>query len=384
MHEVLHVSTGPRANWLSSKYFNLQTEYFVYSDEEITQSFVDPQVHFAAGKEYTPRALFWDFRRGFGRLERISSVYESKETPNDVKKLITSQIPAENRYWTDKIKIPLHPNAQNEIPDWEYDPVDFPNGRLRGSESMVEFREYYQGQSEYHELNKDGDYLDHTLRREMERCDNPSGMNIVTEFSGWAGFSGALLEEFRDELSSKLPVFTWAGSTSLRPLVSTLEAYLDFSELSTLLIPLKVTASPEEAEHVGLFETVALMSSLRQNRLTMNKITEDLTLDTSCNIISVPRWESLSSQEEAIVKTNMKINRPGDTSSSDKINPAMEDYYCPQPIHGPSECFTLQLSDHPLNLRKLVPPRNHELKEKIYGLTEPYIWSYQSDSGEYD
>lgn len=387
MHEVLHVSTGPRANWLSARYFDAQSEYFVYSDEDVKNSHVDPQVHFVAGKQFTPRALFWEFRTGFGRLERIAAVYESKDVPDDVVKIAASQVPSSNLYWTDNLKIPLHPRAQNEIPNWEYDPIKYPQGRLRGSESRAEFVEFDQGLSEYQELNRDGDYLDTTLRHELENCDSPAGMNVVTDFSGWGGFSSGILEGFRDEFSSKLPVFTWAACSSPRPIISNLETYLGFSEFSSLLLPLDVIQAPEDTEHLELFETVALLSSLRKDRVSMYRLMEDLTLGSSCNIISATPWRNLISQR-SLLKAEVKISRPG-SSTSNNLLPSedgehLQEYYCPQPLHGSDKTFKLQLTDNPLALRKLVPQKNHDLRERIYELTEPYIWSYQSDSDDDD
>jgi hypothetical protein len=71
MHEVIHLSFSPVANHVHSHFYNAQESYFVYDDSEVQASHVDPHVLFRSGKGFTPRALIWDFRGGFGGLKVI-------------------------------------------------------------------------------------------------------------------------------------------------------------------------------------------------------------------------------------------------------------------------------------------------------------------------
>ena len=80
MHEIIHLSLSAQANHLTTHFYNAQDSYFVYDDR--TVSHVDPTVLFRAGlgsdmrtSTFTPRALIWDMRGGYGSMKKANALY---------------------------------------------------------------------------------------------------------------------------------------------------------------------------------------------------------------------------------------------------------------------------------------------------------------------
>lgn len=425
MHEIIHLSLGPQANHVNGQFYDLQSDYFAYTDEQVANSLVDPSVRFVAGKEYTPRAGFWDFRGGFGKRLRYNANYEPQQTTEQLTEQVQKlqvldevKIKHGELYWEANLKLPLHPKQQFELLDWEFDPVDAPYGRPRGAppgETTSSFMTFDQGQDQYNVVDTEfhHEYLDSTVRRLFEQCDNLSGINITTDFSGWGGFTVGLLEPLRDDFASKVPVFSWAsGRWSLKNqsrviIDSYLETLLGLSEFSDLVIPLKSESSfSEDAEKINLlFETVGVVSSLRKNRVSMATIAEDLTIGSNANIVT--GTTSMYDLVPADLLGKKVESKTGFLRPSTVLSPVeqtmlwdenlktqslvengtyahrIHKHYVPQSRSVPESYLyaELSLNDGIKNLQSLVG-FNHDLKVRVLDLVENYRWGYESDSDE--
>ncbi len=427
MHEIIHLSLGPQANHVNSQFYDLQSNYFVYTDEEAANSLVDPSVRFVAGKEYTPRAGFWDFRGGFGKRLRYNSNYEPHQTAEELGEQVERlqvlddvKIQHADLYWAANLKFPLHPKQQFELLDWEFDPIEAPYGKPRGSpqnESANSFMTFAQGQDQYNVVDTEfhHEYLDSTVRRLFEQCDNLSGINILTDFTGWGGFTVGLLEPLRDDFSQKVPVFSWASGawslkTQFRAIIdSYLETVLGLTEFSDLVIPLKLdrgSSFAENAEKINLlFETVGVVSSLRKNRVSMATVVQDLTIGSNANIVTgTTNYQDLVPTDLSGEKVESKTGflRPSTTLSPSQqtslwdqnLNPQrlvengtyahrIHKHYVPQSRSAPDSYLyaELSLNDGIKKLQNLVG-FNHDLKVRVLDLVENYRWGYESDSDE--
>lgn len=261
MHEIIHLSLSAQANHLTTHFYNAQDSYFVYDDR--TVSHVDPTVLFRAGlgsdmrtSTFTPRALIWDMRGGYGSMKKANALYsdgfddntdasdarnnalvwdqgnkplkviqedqvaaneyqKALDTGKDVIEKAAALTPETTRYWSDYNNIYYNPKSFHQLNNWEYDPVRFPRGKPRGEEpdGGRQFVDYETGVAEFTEMNVSSEdaYLEHVFRPALEECDSLSGITISTEGdSAWGGFTAKVLEELREEYIPKTPVFTWA------------------------------------------------------------------------------------------------------------------------------------------------------------------------------
>ncbi|VVT46227.1 uncharacterized protein SAPINGB_P001109 [Magnusiomyces paraingens] len=268
MHEIIHLSHSTQANHLTTHFYNAQNSYFAYNDSDIgTRSFVEPSVLFRQGlgtdhktQTFTPRAIIWDMRGGFGAMKKSNPIYnyekvemnygvadefdlwsaESKkltlDTINKDSTIKQEKIPlseyqqaldlgranhsmlnTENtKYWSDYLNIYYNPRLSfHTLPNWEYNPDTAPLGQVRGETGPEarKFLSYDTGVNEFKEVNSmglDGTYIEDTLRPFIEEADNLSGLSLVSEVdTAWGGFSAKVIEEFRQDYAPKTPLFAW-------------------------------------------------------------------------------------------------------------------------------------------------------------------------------
>ena len=430
MHEIVHLSHGPQANYLNTLFYNCQQNYFVYRDDQVARSLVDPSVRFVAGKEYTPRAAFWDFRNGFGNLGKTSRVYEQIDSKQDI---LTQngavEVPATltpaGSYWTDYLKVRVHPQSKHEIPGWEFDPELAPYGQVKGHTEGMSFATFDQGVDEYRqaEVENSHEYLDLTVRRIFEQCDSLAGINMLTDMTGWGGWTAAMLEPLRDDYASKVPIFSWAMSSArLKQRVtidSHLETILALNEYSDLVIPIATDANQsflQNAQRVNLlFETICLNSSLRQSRLSMREIADDLTIGTSAKIVSGSvagsslRLPELKTKRhiEACTGFLRSVNEPLSKAQQSEIwdtrfqeeakvsagtaEHKLHRHFVPQSLptaefEGYDSNYVyadLTLDEGVRNLESLVGP-NYDLRTRVLDMTQEYSWTWQDSDDDYN
>lgn len=369
MHEIIHLSLSAQSNHLTTHFYNAQESYFVFDERDVaTKSHVDPTILFRAGvatdrrtPTFTPRALIWDMRGGYGSLKRsnglysddytnqsnaeLSNVWEQGSTPLSVIKedqvalseyqraLDTGVEVLENaaklstqntRYWSDYVNIYFNPKSFNQLANWEYDPVKFPQGKPRGEEPSNgrKFLDYEVGVTEFKDLNvaSEDSYLETVFRPAIEECDSLNGVTIYTETdSAWGGFSSKVLEELREDYIPKSPVFTWGiydnnlgaqidHTTSFKNIkqsrqqvLSRIKTTMALARESTLFIPISRPQVPTTVlpnfdptsnwHSTALFslpvETMSLLSNLRQdNRRSMQSLTDSLQGGSNRNIVA--------------------------------------------------------------------------------------------------
>lgn len=346
MHEIIHLSLSAVSNHIHSHFYNAQESYFVYDDSQVKDSFVDPSILFQQGKGYTPRAILWDMRGGFGSLSSYSGAYTQEKGDDqtgkdialwdqekaveirqaaiaksryqesiDLGKPLPKLNAANTKYWSDYLNINLHPKSLESLTNWESDPVDFPKGRLRG-QSSTEFLMYEAGVEEFATLNDDNEYLERTFRPFLELCDSISGVSLSTEVdSGWGGFSAELLTQLRDDFIPRLPVFVWASHSSSigdsrkvswKHRMSMIRTTCRLVEQSSLYIPITAPIIPDnfilerglniedlktlwgQSAFINIaFESLSVISSLRHaGRMPMQHIIDTITEGNNRNIIS--------------------------------------------------------------------------------------------------
>lgn len=366
MHEIIHLSLSAQANHLTTHFYNAQDSYFVYGGNEV--SHVDPAVLFKTGMStdkrtttFTPRALIWDMRGGYGSLKKTNILYpgaldnldissntevwnqgqkplqtlkEPQVSLNDYQQALDSGekvvetaaklTPQNTKYWSDYVNIFYNPKSFHQLPNWEYDPDQFPQGRLRGETSVDgrKFIDYETGVSEFKDMNvtSEDSYLDNVFRPALEECDSLSGLTISTEAdSAWGGFSARILEELREEYIPKKAVFVWGlydqsinadidhtssaknVKQSRMQILSRIKTTTALARDSTLFFPVSKPNVPvsvlkdydsasnwHSAALLNLpFETISVLSSMRgEKRVSMQTLADNLQDGSTRNIVS--------------------------------------------------------------------------------------------------
>lgn len=324
MHEIIHLSFGTLPNHTHSHFYDSQASYFVFNNADAAKSAVNPHVLFSQGKAYTPRALIFDMKGGFGGLGKSNTVYDDSYDSNlaswghkDVETI--AQVPVKKSayrqwaegtgqdfqkldasntlYWSDYLSVLYHPKSMLAIPNWQYDPVKYPSGRHRGASDgdTQAFEGYQTGFGEYDEMNSDKEFLELHFRPIMEQCDNVSGISISTESdSAWSGVSAAVLQELRDEYYARGSIITWGLQKSAAPkksdTASRILTTVNFHEYSSLYIPMAHGESSNNWVKGALFnvpfESLSLLSSLRNDRrVSMDSIVSSITQGSDRRLI---------------------------------------------------------------------------------------------------
>lgn len=418
MHEVVHLSFGPQADALHCEFYNQQQKYFVYKKSELDSSHVDPQVRFVYGREYTPRAVFWDYRNGFGKQKQYRHELEEHDLAGQVDKIsLPSQ---ESEQWADYTEFPIHQSSMHRITDWDWLPNNqfgiqrgAPEGQHEeferedvGSEQFTAACHQQGGNSE--------DYLDTTLRPQLEQCDLLEGVNLVTDLGGWGGFAARFLATMRDDFVTKQPIFTWALSRPLQQIypknvplklqLSRVEILTQMSEFASLVLPLENVVDGDfranARAHLPAFESLCLLSSMRRNRVGMERIVQDLTVELpQANIVQVDNdiIAEFGSVKRVSTRNKVVVNRPDPLQQplqNEQPEPALLEmhregsrdnqetvYDCPQVATSKKQQTRYEVNDRPLALRTLVRRHaSHDLRELVGDLTDNYVWRWESDS----
>lgn len=348
MYEILNISIGHRPNHLSTQFFNCQEELLGRQGEKLNDPtvFLQPCVdRISKTVSYSPRALLWDAKTGFGALgtyqyNQPSDYYYGEERiEGEHKEVITTyeRIPRSEyqnaldsgsprlpklsrettKYWSDYAKL-IYPSASfNVLRDWYHD-VSQPNLPDFQKLETKRFDSYQVGCQEFNE-NYLNDFFDGNLHNQLEQCDTLQGFNIITDMdSGWGGFSASMLIEIRNELP-KSSVFTWgfneddpltiqtASSPGIKKsdmgkLSNKIRGTVSLAEESDIMIPLYASHELSNWEQAGLscklFESVnaVISQSNSSQRRSMEHMASSLTLsDTTRKFVS-----SISGLEQGV------------------------------------------------------------------------------------
>ncbi|KAK5055970.1 hypothetical protein LTR84_012520 [Exophiala bonariae] len=228
MHEIVTIQLGQRSNYLGTHFWNTQESYFTYSEHE--QSRIDHDVHFRPGigsdnsETFTPRAIIYDLKGGFGTLRKYNALYglqdestpiqglwdgatltqtEPTIEPSEYQRrlevaLPTSQVHASDvRYWSDFNRVFFHPRSIVQLNDYEL------------NSQLMPFENWSTGEDLFQSLDQELDLIDRDIRPFVEECDQMQGFQMLTGVDdAWGGFSSRYLENLRDEYG-KTSIWIW-------------------------------------------------------------------------------------------------------------------------------------------------------------------------------
>ncbi|KAJ5682858.1 hypothetical protein N7462_006023 [Penicillium macrosclerotiorum] len=229
MHEIVTLQLGQRANYLATHFWNLQESYFTYNEGE--ESLLDHDVHFRPGvgadgsETYTPRAVVYDLKGGFGTLRKYNALYElsedavagqglwdglevvQKQAPipqSDYQKSLDQgteapQLTSETvRYWSDYNRVFYHPRSIVQLNEYEL------------NSQMMPFEDWDAGEELFNDLDKEHDLLDRDMRPFAEECDQLRAVQLFTgSDDAWGGFAARYIDRLRDEYGKK-SIWVWA------------------------------------------------------------------------------------------------------------------------------------------------------------------------------
>ena len=86
MHEIIHLSLSSTANHLHTHLTMLKNHILYIRMRTVQISKVDPHVLFRQAKAFTPRALIWELRGGYGSMKQFNTIFndDKDSSSNDV------------------------------------------------------------------------------------------------------------------------------------------------------------------------------------------------------------------------------------------------------------------------------------------------------------
>lgn len=425
--EILTLSHSHRANHLLTHFHNSVEPLL---DAQWKTAKQDPLRHFKpsytpSSVNFSPRALLWELRGGYGALGAYEYVDEPVEYEGEViaqKRLEKSayqraldagdelpELNVENTsYWSDYSRVIYEPKSFNVLEDWEFS-TEYPLGRLTMGKEQ-QFKGFTVGVAEWRKVGQD--YMEDRYRVSLEECDQIQGLNVLCELdSAWGGFTSEMLKDLKDDYSPKTAVVTWALYTDvpLKEQVERIRTFVELQQHSSVIVPLKqmdeswwingaLQSIPYESfqsvagSHKGVnFNTLCDSITGGSNRHMVNQ--------TSA-ISGQKSWEynDLFAEGHLFTETTLKRGEP-----TDKLTQNQREYIIDTPLARP-DSFPKILSEDPtvafttssgtraglLKMRKQVDrfvrgDDREELIDELETLAERYVhgWEDDSDEGDY-
>ncbi|CAO3655803.1 unnamed protein product [Mucor hiemalis] len=241
MREIITLQLGSIANHVGTHFWNSQEEYFNYGASNAKADELNQDVLYRSGETstgistYTPRALIYDLKGGFGSMQKYNKLFASgddgsnntwdqglnridrsvpksqyqheldrMEAENDpnVNLNVLQQLDQSVNNWSDYNRIYYHPRSINPIVTHQMD------------NEITPFDSYTIGREAYRENEKEMDIFEDNFRFFVEECDSLQGFQIFTDVDdGFGGFTEGLLNNIRDEFL-KTPIMTYGLSDS--------------------------------------------------------------------------------------------------------------------------------------------------------------------------
>lgn len=325
MHEVLTLSLSPSANNLITHFFNAQESYLDYtvsSKKQLinTSIYLKPRL-IGNSVNFSPRALIWDYKTGFGALGQFEYAQNSDSSNHDAQVIQTNSKISKNeyqialdsglklpklnknsiKYWSDFNRLIYEPKSFNSLKNWDFDPVKYPNGKLykdyQDDSKIREFKDFEVGVKEWKESNGI-EFLEEKYRKSLEETDLLNGLNIVNELdTAWAGFTNELLAELRDDYNPKSEIFNFVifnGQSNFElsnhELISRIKSFIALRQKSSLMVPLSNKDSNlwySSAYQNLVFESIQILNSRNSNNISFNQFKNELIYGSNeRNIIS--------------------------------------------------------------------------------------------------
>ncbi|KAK6539913.1 mtDNA inheritance, partitioning of the mitochondrial organelle [Orbilia ellipsospora] len=312
MHEIITVQLGHFANFVGTHFWNIQESYFTFNENE-DLSPVDHNVHFRAGlgvdniETFTPRALIYDLKGGFGSLRKINQLYqddsalakikdldlnslwsgkrETRESPRVEKNRFQQSLDGGTeperltdetvKYWSDFNRLFYHPRSSVQFTEYEH------------ANSLTPFESFDLGSQLFEESDKEEDILDTHFRAFAEECDLMQGLQLLTTVDdAWGGFATSYIDSLRDEYP-KATIWTWAlertdrtsrerllskTAASVQSLVGMLPSCTTFVPINIPRPSLRLPSYVIGYDPTSLWRTSALIASALETSLLQSRL----------------------------------------------------------------------------------------------------------------
>lgn len=273
MTEVINLSLSQKANHVITHLYNNQESHIPYTKNAVVNYdnnvFLNTYKTGGGHTNYSPRALIYDLKGGFGSLNKYE-YHEARpklDIPSshiiNVGETVPKnefQIKLDNgtvvdhdllntrntKYWSDYNKLIYTPRSLNSLTNYNY--VEDGPGTHKNFEKL-KFHNFRVGTEEFNNSPQEAlDLLD-SFRYFLEKCDKFQGMNIVTDVdSAWGGYTTQLLEDLIDEYfnngisNNKYNMWTFGlmNGTELGSVqqVSRIKTLIELSKNSTIMFPI--------------------------------------------------------------------------------------------------------------------------------------------------
>ncbi|KAF9438617.1 mtDNA inheritance, partitioning of the mitochondrial organelle [Entomortierella beljakovae] len=234
MHEIVTLQFGHYANFVGAHYWNTQDAHFNYEqseEEEHPPELVNHDCLYRVGMTskgvdtYTPRALIFDLKGGFGSINKYKlyeepsrdqheQQYDLSWDPSRTETFQEEQAPLseyqqhlekeeqgiateveeddismqDTRTWSDFSRVYFHPKSMVTA-----------SGYQINSEFMP-FDVFSYGRNAFIDTEKEKDTYDENLRLFTEECDQLQGFQVLADImDGWGGFATSYLEQLRED-----------------------------------------------------------------------------------------------------------------------------------------------------------------------------------------
>ncbi|KAL1914836.1 uncharacterized protein VTP21DRAFT_7928 [Calcarisporiella thermophila] len=321
MREVITLQFGHSANFIGTHFWNTQDAYFTY-DPAAPPPELMHDVLYRTGmsqqgiETYTPRALIYDLKGGFGSLSKYNRLYEDKTTESNLEGNVVKyeqerhpknsflqtleeeeetgitneaknfNLDKEVKVWSDFNRTTFHPRSLHQLLSHSLD------------SSILPFSAFPVGLDAFQEYERDHASYDDSLRHFAEECDQLQGFHVmVSTYDAWGGFATGILESVRDEFS-KAGIWVYGlGNLSPEPYENLRKSQMEpinealsmvrLGELASVYVPLrrecldvpwpKLSFNPKLLYHTtavlsAAIETASLPFRTRQDPTSMGQL----------------------------------------------------------------------------------------------------------------
>lgn len=286
MGEAITISCSQLSNHVLTHLYNNQDTHIPYRRDfkvKYNNSVFLSQHKQNGRTNYSPRALIYDVRNGFGALGKYEYYdLESKQTLLDGYEVINTgdrvskakyqmaldkgisqpgNLNANNtRYWTDYNKLVYRPISLNSLDSWE---LNTEGNVVNKFTPNMQFINFNVGQDQFKQ--NDDDYIDR-FRKLLEESDYFQGIQLLSESdNSWSGFSSSYLSYVKDEFfnytsNNKFNIWVWDflkdGKLSYFEQLTRIKSMVEFSKDASVVFPLK----PSTLIPMSIWEQSGLMS----------------------------------------------------------------------------------------------------------------------------
>ncbi|KAG0056256.1 mtDNA inheritance, partitioning of the mitochondrial organelle [Gryganskiella cystojenkinii] len=334
MHEIITLQFGHYSNYVGTHYWNTQEAHFNYQqvgdEEEPAQELVNHDCLYRVGvtpkgvDTYTPRALIFDLKGGFGSIKKYK-LYESQQAKEDYSqnydlswdpsKMETfreqeySRSAYQQHLENEELGLATEEGEDdvelNQIKTWsDYNRVYFhPQSMITLSGYQLEsefmpFDVFSYGRGAFIDTEKEKETYDENFRLFTEECDQLQGFQVMADvLDGWGGYATSYLEMLREDFP-KATVVTYGLSDDQMGRHATMRekqitianealAFANLSSLSSLYVPVRaptrstlspqgwsknIRIDPSNRYHTSAFISAGIDSALLPCRLKRGSV----------------------------------------------------------------------------------------------------------------